>query len=196
MTDSKYKIDTGKRIQFLRAKLGITQADLAFQIGVSKQTIHRYETDPFSKIPYDKIEKLSVALQTTPGYLLCWESAAFVDNIEDDFYSDALEDSEIQTIDPVSEMMALLPEERDEIIDTGAFNSIIEGYLILTLKKMGYSDKDIFAAANILQNEILEYDTAKNARKAAETIQKSISKGNESQAKSNLYKFPFKQKEP
>lgn len=60
-------------IKKLRNSLGMTLEDLAQQIGVSRQTIQRYESGVISNIPSDNIEKLALALQTTPADLMGWE---------------------------------------------------------------------------------------------------------------------------
>ena len=38
-----------------------------------------------------------------------------------------------------NEMLTMSEEKRCEIINTGMFNSIIQGYLVVTMENMGYS---------------------------------------------------------
>ena len=63
----------GYRIRNLRETLGLSQIDVANTIGVSKQTLYKYEHDIVSNIPSDKIESLARKLNTTPAYLMGWE---------------------------------------------------------------------------------------------------------------------------
>lgn len=62
----------GERIKELRQKAGISQVELAKRIGVSKQTLYKYENNIITNIPSDKIELLSNVLNTTPEYIMGW----------------------------------------------------------------------------------------------------------------------------
>lgn len=59
-----------ENIKQRRSELQLTLEEVAKVVGVSRQTIQRYESGVIGSIPSDKIEKLAVALQTTPGYLM------------------------------------------------------------------------------------------------------------------------------
>ncbi|NLW69950.1 MAG: helix-turn-helix transcriptional regulator [Eubacteriaceae bacterium] len=63
---------TGKRIRERRKIMGMTLAQVAAQVGVSRQTIQRYETGVIRNIPKTNIELLAKALGTTPVYLVGW----------------------------------------------------------------------------------------------------------------------------
>lgn len=63
----------GEKIKDLRKTLGMSQVELAKRIGVSKQTLYKYENNIITNIPSDKIELLSNALQTTPADIMGWE---------------------------------------------------------------------------------------------------------------------------
>lgn len=65
----------GQRIKYKREELNISQTDLANQIGVSKQTLYKYENDIITNIPSDIIEKLSLKLNVSPAYIMGWEFA-------------------------------------------------------------------------------------------------------------------------
>ena len=54
-------------------------------------------------------------------------------------------------------------EELDAIINTGMFNSIIEGYLVLTLTGLNYTPEDIQEAQEELK-AVLDAKTATEAR--------------------------------
>lgn len=63
----------GERIIELREKRGLSQVELADRIGVSKQTMYKYENDIITNIPSDKIELMAQTLKTTPAYIMGWE---------------------------------------------------------------------------------------------------------------------------
>ena len=57
-----------------RTEKGLTLDEVASKVGVSRQTIQRYESGVISNIPSDNIEKLASALDTTPAELMGWAS--------------------------------------------------------------------------------------------------------------------------
>jgi len=59
-----------KNIKKRRQEVQMTLEEVAKIVGVSRQTIQRYESGIISSIPSDRIEKLAVALRTTPAYLM------------------------------------------------------------------------------------------------------------------------------
>lgn len=63
----------GKRIKKLRTNANISQVDFAKSIGVSKQTLYKYENDIITNIPSDKIELIAEKTNTTPAYIMGWE---------------------------------------------------------------------------------------------------------------------------
>ena len=62
----------GQRIRTRREELNIGQTELADKVGISKQTLYKYENDIVTNIPSDKIEKIADHLDTTPNYLMGW----------------------------------------------------------------------------------------------------------------------------
>lgn len=62
----------GDRIKALRNEIGMGQTDLADKIGVSKQTMYKYENNIVTNIPSDKIELIAKNLGTTPAALMGW----------------------------------------------------------------------------------------------------------------------------
>lgn len=62
----------GEKIKELRRDLGLSQVELARKIGVSKQTLYKYENDIITNIPSDKIMRLSEELGSTPAFLMGW----------------------------------------------------------------------------------------------------------------------------
>ena len=65
-------ITKGKRIRSLRMQRGFRQEQLARIIGVSKQTMYKYEFDIVTNIPSDKIEALAEVLEVSPAYIMGW----------------------------------------------------------------------------------------------------------------------------
>lgn len=64
--------EIGKRIKFLRLKAGLSQTELAEKIGVSKQTLYKYENGIITNIPSDKIEAIASATGYSPSYIMGW----------------------------------------------------------------------------------------------------------------------------
>ena len=64
--------EIGKRIKFLRLKAGLSQTELAEKIGVSKQTLYKYENGIITNIPSDKIEAIAAATGYNPSYIMGW----------------------------------------------------------------------------------------------------------------------------
>ncbi len=62
-----------ENIKNKRTEHKMTLEELAQKVGVSRQTIQRYESGVISNIPSDKIELIAKALDTTPAYLMGWE---------------------------------------------------------------------------------------------------------------------------
>lgn len=55
-----------------RQENNMTLEEVALKVGVTRQTIQKYESGVVSNIPSDKIELLAKALDTTPAYLMGW----------------------------------------------------------------------------------------------------------------------------
>ena len=64
----------GQNIKRRRRELDMTLEQVANLVGLSRQTLSRYETGVIGNIPSDKIEALAVALRTTPAYLMGWDN--------------------------------------------------------------------------------------------------------------------------
>ena len=61
---------TGKRLKALRADLGLSQKQLAHQIGMSQSSLSRLEGDLAPAMPGRDLARLAGALDTTTDYLL------------------------------------------------------------------------------------------------------------------------------
>mgnify|MGYP000413532084 FL=1 len=55
-----------------REEIGITLEEVAKTVGVTRQTIQKYESGIIANIPSDKIELLAIALKTSPSFLMGW----------------------------------------------------------------------------------------------------------------------------
>lgn len=76
----------GERIKNLREMRGLSQVSLADRIGVSKQTLYKYENNIVTNIPSDKIEAIAEVTGSTPSYLMGWdEETAAVRVYKDEF---------------------------------------------------------------------------------------------------------------
>ncbi|MCT4686061.1 helix-turn-helix domain-containing protein [Vallitalea sp.] len=62
----------GENIKTKRLALDMTLETLANMVGTSRQTVQRYESGVISNIPKEKVEKLALALKTTPASLMGW----------------------------------------------------------------------------------------------------------------------------
>ncbi len=62
----------GERIRLKRKQKGMTLEDLSCFVGVSRQTLSRYENNIIA-VPSDRMELIAAALETTPAYLMGWD---------------------------------------------------------------------------------------------------------------------------
>lgn len=62
-----------ENIKMKRTEIGLTLEDVAKYIGVTRQTVQKYESGIVTNIPSDKIEKMAILFQTSPGVLMGWE---------------------------------------------------------------------------------------------------------------------------
>jgi len=66
-------MNIGDRLKAQREKIDVTLEYVAQIVGVSRQTIQKYESGVVKNIPSDKILLLSRALKTSPIYIMGWE---------------------------------------------------------------------------------------------------------------------------
>ena len=67
----------GEQIRYFRRKSGLSMEELARAIGVSRQTIHRYENGTIENIPHAKIDSMARLFGTTGAVLLGYEDPIF-----------------------------------------------------------------------------------------------------------------------
>lgn len=65
----------GDRINKKRLEKGMTLEELGRKAGVSKVTIHKYESKDITNIPSDRIEAMARALNVSPAYLMGWNDS-------------------------------------------------------------------------------------------------------------------------
>lgn len=76
----------GNRIKQRRTQLKISADELARRIGKDRSTVYRYESGGISTVSVDMLHPLSVALETTPAYLMGFDnkSGAATAHVEKD----------------------------------------------------------------------------------------------------------------
>lgn len=63
---------TGQRLKERRKAIEKSADDVAYELGVSRSTIFRYENGFIEKVPANVIQELANILNTTPAYLMGW----------------------------------------------------------------------------------------------------------------------------
>lgn len=76
----------GRNIYHARKLSGMTLEELSKHIGISRQTLSRYENGIIGNIPSDRIEKIAIALNVSPAQLMGWEEMS--DSPEEEYYTD------------------------------------------------------------------------------------------------------------
>ena len=72
----------GERIRKKREEIGISQTELAKKVGISKQTLYKYETNIITNIPSNTIENIANILNLSPAILMGWENEKIPNNIK------------------------------------------------------------------------------------------------------------------
>lgn len=112
----------GDNIRSRRKALKMSIEELSKKVGVSKQTISRYEIGAIN-IPSDKIEKIAQALGCTPSYIMGWD-----------------EDLEqlINETDPLYETKVGLTKEKYEFISKtlGLSKDAVDSILLIGLTQL------------------------------------------------------------
>ena len=67
----------GERIRHFRRKCGYSMERVGEEIGVSRQTVHRYESGVIENIPRAKVERMAHLFGTTAAVLLGYEDPLF-----------------------------------------------------------------------------------------------------------------------
>lgn len=113
-----------ENIKAQRLSLDMTLEEVAKIVGVTRQTILKYENGIISNIPSDKIELLAQALHTSPAYLMGWadDPAVYGDGVEVSTDVMLISHRKKPTVkdDGLSDMerlfLSLTPERREEVL--------------------------------------------------------------------------------
>lgn len=74
----------GKNIKKRRLEVGMTLEEVAKKVGVSRQTLSRYETGVIDNIPPHRIEQMAKVLRTTPAALIGWDDKSILELVAED----------------------------------------------------------------------------------------------------------------
>ena len=74
-------MDVGKRIRERRKELNISVDELAKRLNKNRTTVYRYEKGDIENLPIDILDPLAQALDTTPAYLMGWDTASGKDAV-------------------------------------------------------------------------------------------------------------------
>lgn len=93
----------GRNIYRARKLSGMTLEELSKHIGISRQTLSRYENGIIGNIPSDRIEKIAIALNVSPAQLMGWEEMS--GSSEEEYYAD-------HTVNEYAEQLRTNPKMR------------------------------------------------------------------------------------
>ncbi len=112
-------MEIGQRIRWLRKEKKMTLDDLGVAVGVTRQTVSRYETGAIDTIPPKAIDKIACALDVTPEYLrgITLESAR---------------DSALYDIQELKKQLETEDSEEDRVNIINAIEVLEESYNDLT----------------------------------------------------------------
>ena len=65
--------DIGKRLKDLRENRNLSQTEVANKIGISKQSLYKYENGVIENIPMDKVEALANYYDVSPAQIMGWD---------------------------------------------------------------------------------------------------------------------------
>ncbi len=82
----------GFKLKQLRNIKNLSQVEAARYLGISKQTLFKYENDIITNIPSDVIERIAKLYDTTPAYIMGWDP--IVEYINDTYSEDKQMSSE------------------------------------------------------------------------------------------------------
>ena len=115
----------GDRIRKHRELSGISQTYLAEKIGVSKQTLYKYEKNVITNIPSDKIEEIAKVLNVSESCLMGWENKDIeLINEEEKGKSLAKLIANENMLDAVVKLSKLQPEDKEMVVNL--INSLYE----------------------------------------------------------------------
>lgn len=118
----------GQRIKFLRTKLGMSIDELAVKLGKNRTTIYRYENGDIENLPLDILDPLAESLDTTPAYLMGWDSkdmiSTKISNGEEEAVYSSSNDVHVKHVERWHKefgMEAFTDDEHEKLIEYGKF---------------------------------------------------------------------------
>lgn len=109
----------GERIRYIRKQRNMTIDTLAKSVGVTRQTISRYETGSISEVPRSKLEKIADELGVKCDYLEGWTIESQLDSTNFDIQQLKTELANAKTEDERAEIeksIAILEESYDDLL--------------------------------------------------------------------------------
>ena len=109
----------GDRIRKAREEKGISQTDLAKMVGISKQTLYKYENNIVTNIPSNKIEKIADNLDVSESYIMGWEEHDYLyTNENTEFLIEVTKMAKNKDfVDRMTKYMSLVNEQKNQSID-------------------------------------------------------------------------------
>lgn len=109
----------GDRIRKAREEKGISQTDLAKMVGISKQTLYKYENNIVTNIPSNKIEKIADKLDVSEAYIMGWEEPDYLYTNENaEFLIEVTKMAKNKDfVDRMTKYMSLVNEQNNQSID-------------------------------------------------------------------------------
>lgn len=107
----------GQRIKNRREELGMGQTELAQKVGISKQSLYKYEKDIVTNIPSDIIEALARALDISPASLMGWKENNTDIKLEFEKYYQNLHSQESRLVTYLDAFAKLSSKSQDKVID-------------------------------------------------------------------------------
>lgn len=154
----------GERIKRRRIGLGLTLEDVSLKVGVSRQTIQRYESGVISSIPSDRIEQLALALHCAPSDLMGWTDVDISTPFKYHYIPRGISAGAFEDVEAVSEyekvpipdfMLGKYAKNKDLVlmhVNGESMNRVIANGAIIAvltnLDKGAYRDGDIIIAIN------------------------------------------------
>ena len=74
-------MDVGMRIRERRKELNMSVDELAKRLNKNRTTVYRYEKGDIENLPIDVLDPLAKALDTTPAYLMGWDTKSNKDAV-------------------------------------------------------------------------------------------------------------------
>lgn len=97
-----------ENIKRIRTSQGKTLDDVAKYVGVTRQTVQKYESGLICNIPAPAVEKMAEFFSVSPAYLMGWEDAP----------------TKERSPAPIVQNYALTPDEQDLLTDYRKLNNI------------------------------------------------------------------------